>query len=165
MNESSMRQWFGALAALAPAVGGALLLARLLATNRGVFPGGVFLMGILCGAVVLYVTKSRGWGSIVPAGIAAILGIALTFILNAKWNTAGHLADQLAEQHSIDRSIALQQAQTMLGGESLWSLMRSNWHSVWALAGLFAVLGTFLTIKSRLFGRLLRVPNVPEGGS
>jgi hypothetical protein len=162
MSNGATRLGMATLAAMTPAVLGAMALARVLVSNRGSFPAGVFVLGLLCGAVMLFVARSRAWHVVGVSAVVGLVAVALTFVFNAKWNTEHHAAAQLEAAHNVEPDVAMMQAKTMFANASLWELMRANWHPIWLLAALAAALGAGLTIKSHYIGKLLRVPDKPS---
>jgi len=158
MNDPRKRLAFAALAAMTPAVLGAMGLARLLVWREHSFSGGTFLLGLVCGVVVLFVARSRAWSVVGTSAVVGAIAVALTYLFNAKWNTTSRFAAQLELTHHLEPSAARMQAETMFGNASLWELLRANWHPLWLVAGLAGALGAGLTIKSHLIGKLLRIP-------
>lgn len=150
------------VATLAPAVFGAMVLAYLLGRQAGMFSGGVFLLGVLCGMVMLGVSRSRRGAVIGTSAAMGVLAVALTYVFNAKWNTELRAAAQLEATHHLEPAIARMQAKTMFGNASWGELLRANWHPFWLVAALAAALGAGLTIRSSLIGRFLRVSSREE---
>lgn len=159
MNSSAARLGLAALAAMAPAVFGAMAIARTLATHQRTLPG-MFLLGMMCGVVVLLVARSQSWQAVGVSAAVGAVGAALTYAFNAKWNTVQHAAAQFQAAHQeIEPAVAMMQAKTVFESATLWELMQANWDPIWLLAGLAAALGAGLTIKSHFIGKLLRVPS------
>lgn len=159
-----MRLWLAMFAALTPAILGAVLYARMLSTGRDRRWLAALLIGILCGIVVLAVSRSRDWSSVGVAIVAAWIGVVLACVFDAQWNSVAQVARQLQQEYGLGETEARQQARTILGGSSLWALIRGRLDWVGWLTPVFAALGAMTVVKSRLFGVLLRIPNVPDGG-
>ena len=84
-------------------------------------------------------------------------------LFDAKWNSIDRVARQLMEQHEgLTETQATMQANTILGGMSYLELVRARLHVDNLLIPVFAILGAGFTVRSRLFGRLLRVHDGPE---
>lgn len=146
------------LAGLLPAIFGAMIFARLAASGTDRLLMASMALGIVCGVVVMAVARGRGWDVVAGAVAVSLVGIALALLFDAKWNSVSHVARQLMSQHTeLDLVTATMQARTIVGGMTLGELARGHLHPRNLLMPTFAAFGAGFTVRSRLFGRLLRI--------
>jgi hypothetical protein len=158
MNRGWTDVAIASLAALLPAALGAMLLARVLASDGSWSLAGSMALGIACAVVVMVVARTRGWDIVAGATAISLVGIVLCLLLDAKWNSVDHVARQLMEQHEgLGLANATLQARTIVGGMTFAELTRAQVGLVAGLMLFFAAVGAGFTVRSRLFGRLLRI--------
>jgi len=146
------------LAGLLPAALGGMLLARVLASGGSWNLAASMALGVVCAVVVMAVARARGWDVVIGAGAISLAGIVMGLLLDAKWNSVDHVARQLMGQHAgLDLVSATMQARTIVGGMTFGDLARAQMHLAAALMLFFAAVGAGFTVRSRLFGRLLRI--------
>ena len=162
MNDPWMRSLLSSVAGMIPVFGG-MLFARYVASSDDRLYPSAFVLGIVCAVVVMAVSRGRGWGIVGAAVFVALVGVTLGLLFDAKWNSIDRVARQLMEQHEgLTETQATMQANTILGGMSYLELVRARLHVDNLLIPVFAILGAGFTVRSRLFGRLLRVHDGPE---
>jgi hypothetical protein len=163
MNDPWMRSLLSSIAGMIPAVFGGMLFARLVASHDERLYPSAFVLGIVCAVVVMAVSRGRGWDIVLAAVFVSLVGLTLGLLFDAKWNSVGRVAVQLMEKHEgLTEAQATMQANTILGGMSYVDLVRARLHVDNLLIPLFAVLGAGLTVRSRLFGRVLRITDEPK---
>lgn len=164
MNDGFYRMWFAALAAMTPAVAGAALLAYLMGRGGSLSLTAALVTGIGCGLLVLFVGKSRGWGAVTLGCVVAVIGVALGFVFDAKWNGMElewrRLAQEMAAANpGLTESVALGIVKTQYGNPSIAEILKSRADALggWLFAyPVFAVAGAWLTIRSGTIARILR---------
>jgi hypothetical protein len=148
------------LAAATPAVLGAVLFARLQPVGRGALAA--FVLGAACGVMVLGVSRSRGAWVVAVSVAAALVGVALGFVLDAQWNAFAQVAAAMEREYGLGPAEAAQQARTLVGGTPVWDLIRSRLTGLGLLSPVLAVAGAALAARSGAVARLFRIP--AEGG-
>ena len=151
------RSGIATLAAMTPAVLGALVFARLAATGVDLRLPAAVLIGVSCGSMAVAVLGSRGVDAVLGGGIAAMAGVVIGLLLDAKWNSVAQVTAQIMDQHGLTRELARQQARTILGGASVWELMRDRLDIVGWAVPVFAVVAAAATPYSRLGAVLARI--------
>ncbi len=163
MNDPWPKALLSSIAGMAPAVAGGMLFARFVGANDSRLYPSAFVMGIVCAVVVMAVSRGRGWSIVGAAVVVSLVGVILALLFDAKWNSIDRVARQFMEQHEgLTLEQATAQARTILGGLDYWELVRARLRVDNILIPVFAVLGSGLTVRSRLFGRLLRITDGPE---
>ncbi len=137
------------LAALTPAAVGALLFARLLATGYDLRLPTAMLIGVGCGAMGIAATGSRDAPVALGGVLAALVGVVIGFLLDAKWNSVAQVADEMMTRHGISSEVARQQARTILGGSSPWELVKDRLDLVGWATPAFAALAAAAVPRSR----------------
>ncbi|MEO2005093.1 MAG: hypothetical protein ABGY41_13455, partial [Candidatus Poribacteria bacterium] len=99
-----------------------------------------------------------GWDVVAGAVVVSLVGIVLGLLFDAKWNSVAHVARQLVGDGTrLDLVTATIQARALVDGMTLGELARGQLHTRNLLMPLFAAVGAALTVRSRLFGRVLRI--------
>ncbi len=143
---------------LLAAILSAMVFGRLAASGAERLLMASMALGIVCAVVVLAFARSRGWDVVAGAVVVSLVGIVLGLLFDAKWNSVAHVARQLVGDGTrLDLVTATIQARALVDGMTLGELARGQLHTRNLLMPLFAAVGAALTVRSRLFGRVLRI--------